>query len=100
MRTGLTMSTETLPRIAAAVVGPEDWLLSALLDMVIAHCQTTENKLDSFIGWPANATAMRLLAEAGLIKITDDQDGRLLAEVLPAAGELTARVEAAQRPSE
>jgi hypothetical protein len=85
----------------AAVVGPEDWLFSALLDMVIAHCQTmTENKLDSFTSWPANETAMRLLAEAGFIEITSDLDGRLTADVLPAGGALTARIQAARRSSE
>jgi len=79
------------------VISPEEWLLSALPDMVTAHCATLDDKLDSFRGWPANATAMRLLAEVGLIEITSDQDERLLAEVLPAASSLTARVEAARR---
>jgi hypothetical protein len=79
------------------VLGPGDWLFSALLDMVIAHCQISQNKLDGFVGWPAHETAMRLLAEAGLIEIKSDLEGRILAEVLPAAGALTARIEAARR---
>ena len=74
----------------------EDRLLAALLDMVIAHCERSENKLDSFVGWPANENAMRLLAEAELIEITSDSDGRIEAKRLPAASALTARVEAAQ----
>jgi hypothetical protein len=79
----------------ADVLSSEDWLFSALLDMVIAHCERSENKLDSF-GWPANETAMRLLAEAGLIEIKSDVDGRIMADVLPAAGALTARGAAAR----
>jgi len=82
---------------APDILGPEDWLFSALLDMVIAHCQTSENKLDSFTGWPANANAMRLLAEAGLIEITSDSEGRIKAKPLPAASAATARAEAARR---
>ena len=82
----------------AAVLDPENWLFSALLDMVIAHCSTLdEGKLDSFRGWPANVTAMRLLAGAGFIEITSDQDGQVLAKVLPAAHELTALIEEARR---
>ena len=73
----------------ADVLSPEDWLLSALLDMVIAHCERSENKLDSF-GWRANETAMRLLAEAGLIEITSDSERRIEAKPLPAASALTA----------
>jgi hypothetical protein len=81
----------------ADILSPEDWLFSALLDMVIAHCQTSENRLDSFVGWPAHQNAMRLLAEAGLIQIKSDLDERILAEVLPAAGALTARIETPRR---
>jgi hypothetical protein len=36
--------------VAGDVVSKEDWLFSALLDMVAAHCTTLENKLDSFAG--------------------------------------------------
>jgi hypothetical protein len=81
----------------ADILSPEDWLFSALLDMVIAHCQTSENRLDSSVGWPAHQNAMRLLAEAGLIQIKSDLDERILAEVLPAAGALTACIETARR---
>jgi hypothetical protein len=79
------------------ILTPEDWLLSALLNMVIGHCQTPENKLDSFDGWPAHRNAMRLLAEAGLIEIKSDLEERILAEAAPAANALTARIEAARR---
>jgi hypothetical protein len=82
---------------AVDILGPEDWLFSALLDMVVAHCGRSEGKLDSFVGWPANENAMRLLAEAGLIEITSDREGRIEAKPLPAASALTARVEAARR---
>jgi len=82
----------------ALIVSAQDWLFSALLDMVLAHCATSENKLDSFLGWPANENAMRLLAEAGLIEITRERgDGRIEAKPLPAASALTARVAAARR---
>ena len=81
---------------AAAIVDPEQWLFSALLDMVVAHCATSENKLDSFVGWPANENAMRLLAEAGFIEITSEREGRIEAKLLPAASALAARVEAAR----
>ena len=83
-------STET------PIIDPEQWLFSALLDMVMAHCETSENKLDSFVGWPANENAMRLLAEAGFIEITSEHEGRIKAKPLPAASALTARVEAAR----
>jgi hypothetical protein len=80
----------------ADILDPEAWLFSALLDMVIAHCERSENRLDSF-GWPANENAMRLLAEAGFIEITSEREGRIEAKPLPAARALTARVEAARR---
>ena len=65
------------------ILTPENRLLSALLDMVIAHCERSANKLDSFIGWPANENAMRLLAERGLIEITSESEGRIEAKPLP-----------------
>jgi hypothetical protein len=64
---------------------------------VVAHCATAEDQLDSFVGWPANENAMRLLAEAGFIKITSEREGRMEANLLPAASGLTARVEAGGR---
>ena len=83
--------------VADDMVSAEDWLFSALLDMVMAHCSTPDDKLDSFLGWPANENAMRLLAEAGLIEITRERDGWIEAKPLPAASALTARVAAARR---
>jgi hypothetical protein len=80
----------------ADILTPEDRLPAALLDMVIAHCEWSENKLDSFVGWPANATAMRLLAERGLIEITSESEGRIEAKPLPAASALTARITVAR----
>jgi hypothetical protein len=71
----------------------EGWLFAALLDMVLEHCSVPGDKIDSFIGYPANVTAMRLLAEAGFIEIESEEESpeRLVAHVLPAAQELTAR---------
>jgi hypothetical protein len=81
----------------AAMLFSEGWLFAALLDMVLAHCSVPGDKLDSFIGYTANVTAMRLLAEAGFIEIEseDESTERLVAHVLPPAQELLARVEAA-----
>lgn len=90
--------TDMSDHARAVALNPENWLFSALLDMVVAHCSApNEDRLDSFVGWPANVTAMRLLAEAGFIEITSYQDGRVLAKVLPAAHELTALIEAARQ---
>ena len=80
----------------ARILDPEQWLFSALLDMVVAHCATPENTLDSFAGWPANENAMRFLAEAGFIEITREGEGRIEAKLSPAGIDLTARVAAAQ----
>lgn len=77
--------------------GPEEWLLSALMDMVLQHCGTNDkDKLDSW-ALSANAEAMRLLAEAGLIEIESEFSRRVFAHVLPAAQELETRIEAARR---
>lgn len=76
---------------------PEDWVFSALLDMVWQHCGSAlDDKLDSY-AISANATAMRLLADAGLIQIESEFSRRVFANVLPAAHELAARIEAANR---
>lgn len=49
----------------------EEWLMTALLRMVLARCARPDGTLDSF-AWAANAEAMRLLAARGLIRIDDD----------------------------
>jgi hypothetical protein len=61
---------------------PEDWLFAALLRMVLAHCAHPEGYLDSF-GSAANAEAMRLLAEAGFIRIDAEAGQRIRATALP-----------------
>jgi|SRR5580692_2255950 hypothetical protein len=67
----------------------ENWLLAALFDMVEQHCSTTKpDHLDSFSGWSANARAIRLLAEDGLIEIESEDGDRITAHVLPKAREL------------
>ncbi|MGP0060452.1 MAG: hypothetical protein ACLPID_14300 [Beijerinckiaceae bacterium] len=77
-------------------LAPEDYLFAALLNMVLEHCSVPGGKIDSFIGYPAHVTAMRLLAEAGFIEIESEDESaeRVVAHVLPAAQELAARVEA------
>jgi hypothetical protein len=69
-------------RAADIIKTPEDWLLGALLRMVLEHCAGPEGTLDSW-AINANAEAMRLLAEAGLIRIDSEADGRVRATVLP-----------------
>lgn len=59
----------------------EEWLMTALLRMVLAHCARPDGTLDSF-AWAANAEAMRLLAARGLIRIDDDAGDRVRATVL------------------
>ena len=76
---------------------PEEWLLAALLDMVLQHCGTKEaGKLDSY-ALSANTVAMQLVAEAGLIEIESEFGGRVFAHVLPAAHELGTRIERENR---
>jgi hypothetical protein len=55
-----------------------------LLRMVLDHCARPEGTLDSF-GRVANAEAMRLLAEDGLIRFDEQAGDRLRATVMPEA---------------
>jgi hypothetical protein len=65
--------------------------------MVRQHCGTANaDQLDSY-AVSANAAAMQLLAEAGLIKIQSEFLRRLFADVLPAGHELEACIECAKR---
>ena len=84
----ITMATE--PR-GGTTKTPEDWLLAALLRMVLEHCTNDKGALDSW-ALPANSEAMQLLAEAGFIRIDTDIGGRLRATVLPDAGAFLARM--------
>jgi hypothetical protein len=63
---------------------PEECLTAALLRMVLDHCARPEGTLDSYTR-RANAEAMRLLAEAGFIRIDDDTGDRIRATMLPEA---------------
>jgi hypothetical protein len=75
----------------ARVKTPEDWLLAALLRMVLEHCSTNKGTLDSW-GLRADTESMRLLAEAGFIRIDEDTGERVRATVLPEAGAFVARM--------
>jgi hypothetical protein len=68
---------------------PEDWLLEALLRMVLDHCARPDGTLDSYLR-PANAEAMRLLAEAGFISVDSEADDRIRATPLPVAKDFLA----------
>jgi hypothetical protein len=68
---------------------PEDWLLEALLRMVLDHCARPDGTLDSYMR-PANAEAMRLLAEAGFISVDSEIDDRIRATPLQQAKDFLA----------
>jgi hypothetical protein len=70
---------------------PEDWLFSALFDMVEQHCGHKGDSLSSF-GWRANARAMRLLAGAGFIEIDKEDGNAIESHTLSAGRELMARL--------
>jgi hypothetical protein len=75
----------------ARVKTPEDWLFAALLRMVLEHCVTDKGTLDSW-GLRANTEPMRLVAEAGFIRIDQDTGERVRATVLPEADAFLARM--------
>ena len=66
----------------ARVKTSEDWLLAILFRLVLDHCARPEGTLDSYER-QANAEAMRLLADAGFIRVDEDVGGRVRATVLP-----------------
>ena len=68
-----------------------DRLRAALLRMVLEHCPKDKGILDG-AAVHANTEAIRLLAEAGLVRIDDDADDRVHATVLPEAEALLARL--------
>ena len=73
---------------------PEDWLLAALLRMVLQHYGGPDGTLDSW-AIRANAEAMRLVAEAGFIRIDAEAGRRVHATELPEAEAFLARMEQA-----
>jgi len=83
--------TETFER---RVRTPEEYLMAALLRMVLQHCRGTGDALDSG-ALTANAEAMTFLAEAGLIRIEEEFGRRLQATVLPEAETFLAWMEKA-----
>jgi hypothetical protein len=66
------------------IVTGEDELTAALLRMVLQHCGSTGNTLDSG-AITANAEAMKILADDGLIRINEEFGRRVHATVLPEA---------------
>ena len=76
------------PRVRTA----EDWLMAALLRMVLDHCARPDGTLDSYMR-PANAEAMRLLADAGFIRVDSEADDRIRATPLPDAKDFLAWVD-------
>lgn len=72
-------------------------LYAALLQVVAQHCATSPvftgrdaDMLDSF-GIKANAEAMALLAEAGLVEIEEEAGGRIIGRVSEAGRKILAR---------
>lgn len=61
---------------------PEEWLTATLLRMVLEHCaRPNGGQLDSF-GWPVNAEAMRMLADAGFLSIEHEAGDEVRATVV------------------
>ncbi|MGO9170772.1 MAG: hypothetical protein ACLP7P_02235 [Rhodomicrobium sp.] len=75
----------------------EETLLALLLRMVLENCASTGDTLDSW-GYSTNSAAMRILAEAGFIRIDEDADGRVRGKELPEAEAFLSRM-AATSPS-
>ena len=71
----------------------EGWLFAALLDMLVEHCGAGQEGIVRSFGWRANARAMRVLAEAGYIRITSQHDDDIEALVDPSGHELMAAAE-------
>jgi hypothetical protein len=72
----------------------EDYLSALLLRMVLEHCGTMKACELSDFTIEANADAIRALADAGLIRIVDEANGRIRATPLPSAETLIARYQA------
>lgn len=83
-RTAMGTSGESCTFELRTVKTPEDWLFAALLSMVLEHCANERGTYDSWLRQP-NADAMRLLAEAGFLRIDSDMGDRVLATALPKA---------------
>jgi hypothetical protein len=60
----------------------EERMLAILFDMVVNNCEDLKGRLNSW-GRRPFSTAMRLLAEAGFIRIDDERGERILATSLP-----------------
>ncbi len=78
-------------QISRNINTPEETLLAILLRMVLENCATDGDTLDSW-GYSTNNEAMRILAEAGFIRIDEDADGRVRAKELPEAEAFLSRM--------
>jgi len=76
------------------IVTGEDELAAALLRMVLQHCRTAGDTLDSG-ALTANAEAMKILADDGLIRIDEEFGRHVRATVLPEAEAFLAWMEKA-----
>jgi uncharacterized protein YodC (DUF2158 family) len=74
------------------VTRDDDRLRAALLRMVLEHCSEEKGILES-VALHANTDAIRLLAEAGLVRIDDEANGGVRATVLPEADAFLVRME-------
>jgi hypothetical protein len=83
--------------VGRGVLKPEDRYLAALFDMVLEHCTDDKGRLNSW-GRAPYTHALRLLAEAELIRIDEESGDRILATSLP-KGDLACKAMAAYMPS-
>ena len=77
------MSEPSAEASAQVELFSEGWSFAALLDMVVEHCGAGQEGVVRSFGWRANARAMRVLAEAGYIRITSQHDDDIEALVDP-----------------
>lgn len=70
-------------RLYGELVTPrEERLLMVLFDLVLEHCSDEKERLNNW-GREPYTGALRLLAEAGFVRIEEEVDGRILARSLP-----------------
>jgi hypothetical protein len=74
--------TRTCRLYGERVTPREERLLMVLFDLVLEHCSDEKGRLNNW-GREPYTGALRLLAEAGFVRIDEEADGRILATSLP-----------------
>ncbi len=75
----------------------EEYLYAEIVEMVLRHCGTTGDELDSG-DVPVHAELMTMCEEGGLIEITNRAGGRIRSKFLPEGRDLIERLRAEQEP--